>query len=163
LAWLILTAGAGMGAEVEKLLNLKTDNSKTNMVITSQTMTFDYKRLIAVFENDVKVVDPRLAIDSDKMTVLFERDNTVKSVTAQGSVVIRQQDKTATCDKAVYLKQSDEIMLMGSAKLIRGKDYVAGNTITFWLNEDKVRCEPGRLVIYPQSNEKPLAGVGGKK
>ena len=39
--------------------------------ITSKRLTFDYKRSIAIFEEDVVVVDPQLRIEADNLTVLF--------------------------------------------------------------------------------------------
>lgn len=126
-------------------------------VITAKRLTFDYKRFIAVFEDEVVVEDPKVRIESDQMTVIFHRTNDVKSVTATGNVRMKSQDKVATCKKAVYLADTEEVLLTGDAVLSRGRDRVSGDRITFYLNQERVICEPGRLVIFPQE------GGGGWK
>jgi lipopolysaccharide export system protein LptA len=134
--------------------------TQTNTVITSRILDFDYQRYIAVFEGDVVVVDPRIRIESDKLTVLFDKGNEIKSATAVGDVHLYHEDKTATCRKAIYLAKSGEVLLTGDARLVRGQDSVTGTKITFWLNEDRVTCQPGRLTIFPRSDEGEGDGAG---
>ena len=58
--------------------------------------------------------------------------------------------------------QTGEVVLIGSARLSRGTDALEGDKITFWINEERVICEPGRLVIFPRSREAlSLPGRGG--
>lgn len=120
--------------------------------ITSGQLTYDYKRSIAVFEHDVVVVDPQVRIESDTLTVLFGGTNEIKSVTALGNVRMFSEGRTAAARKAIYIAASGEILLTGDAKLSRANDTVEGDEITFWLNEERVLCKPGRLVIYPDEN-----------
>lgn len=121
----------------------------TNTVITAETLTFDYGRMVGVFEGDCVVVDPQVRLACDKLTVMFEGSNEVKSVTAAGNVRVFHLDKSATADRAVYIARTGEIELTGNAHLFRDKDTISGNTITFWLNEERVICKPARLTIYP--------------
>jgi len=117
--------------------------------ITSDQLTYDYRRSIAIFEDNVVAVDPQVRIESDTLTVLFGSTNEIKSVTALGNVKIRSEGKTAECRKAIYIAATGEILLTGNAKLTRANDSVMGDQITFWLNEERVLCKPGHLVIYP--------------
>jgi len=119
-------------------------------VITSGQLTYDYKRSIAVFEEDVVVEDPQVRIESDTLTVMFDQTNDIKSVTSLGNLRISSENRRAQCRKAIYLARRGEILLNGDAKLYRDRDMLAGNQITFWLNEERVLCKPGRLVIHPQ-------------
>lgn len=128
-----------------------------NTEITAKTLSFDYKRYVALFEGDVVVVDPQLRMEADRLSVIFEGSNQVKSVTASGNVRLRHEDKTATCERAIYLAQAGEVTLMNSAVLSRGDDRVMGEKIVFWMHEDRMSVTPGRLIIGPQSN----AGGGG--
>jgi lipopolysaccharide export system protein LptA len=138
----------------------------SNTVITADTLSFDYNRMIAVFEGNVVAVDPEVRIDCDRLTVIFDGSNQVKSVTAIGNVRVKQGEKRATCDQAIYVARIGEIELRGNAHLYRGKDEISGNKITFWLDEERMLCEPGRLVIFPGSRDAggdllPVPG-GGK-
>ena len=121
-------------------------SSKT--IITSNEMSYDYKRSIAIFQDNVVVIDPQVRLEADALTVLFGSTNEIKSVTAVGNVRIKSDDKAATCNKAIYLAQSGKIFLTGNARLIRNNDTLEGKQITFWLNEERVLCKPGRLTIY---------------
>ena len=117
-------------------------------VITSGELTYDYKRSIAIFQEDVVVQDPQVRMESDMLTVLFGATNDIKSVTAVGNVRLRSGDKRASCNKAIYIARTGEILLSGKAVLMRQTDRLEGKQITFWLNEERVVCKPGRLVIH---------------
>jgi lipopolysaccharide transport protein LptA len=118
-------------------------------VVTSKRLTFDYARMIARFERNVRVRDPRYTLYAKKLTVLFTSTNTVKSVTALGNVRMTQADKRATCNKAVYLARSGDVILSGEATVSRERDIVRGDVITFNLYSEKMTSTPGHLQIYP--------------
>jgi len=128
-------------------------------VITSKTLQFDYGRFIAVFEGDVVVEDPQIRMEADRMNIVFEGSNTIKSVTASGNVRIWQDDKIATCQRALYVAKSGEIILRGDATLKRGEDSVAGEEITFWMNEERMTCTPGRLIISSKGQSGGAADI----
>jgi len=123
----------------------------TNTVITSDYMEFDYQRQIAVFEGHVVVVDPEIRMKSDRMTVIFSDDKDVKQATASGNVTIENADIRATCDRAVYSRVRGEILLTGNAVLTRDRDTVSGDKITYWIDTERMECEPVTMVISPSS------------
>lgn len=146
------TYGMGLGLwAVLTTLAVAQPTTVGNTTITAQTLSFDYKRFIAVFENNVVVVDPDVRMEADRLNVVFEGSNSLKSVSASGNVHLWHQDKEATCQRAVYVSRSGEVVLRGDAVLSRGDDRVMGDEITFWLHEDRMTCTPGRLIIGPQS------------
>ena len=141
-------------------------NKTTKTVITADEMSYDYKRSIAIFQDNVVVDDPQVNLESDTLTVLFNSTNEIKSITAVGNVVITSEDKKATCNKAIYIAQTGEVLLSGNAVLHRASDTLEGRQITFWVNEERVLCKPGKLIIYSdkdRSSEDILKPGGGKK
>jgi len=128
--------------------------------VTAQRLSFDYKRYIAVFEEDVIVEDPEVRIEADKLVVIFDQANEIRSATALGNVRIRNEDRVATCGKAIYIKKNGEVILTVDPELKRGDDMVKGDKITFWLNEDRMVCEPGMLVIH-SGDEGGSKGIPG--
>jgi len=134
-------------------------------VITAKRGSFDYKGSIAEFVGDVKVVDPEVTMQSDKLTVFFDGSNEVKSVMALGNVRLRYQGKTATCAKAVYIAQDGYIAMTGDATIRDGKDTIVGKVIQIWIHDEKMTVEPGRLVIYPDEGKKSplLKSPGGRR
>ncbi len=150
LSVLCLISGIGM-AGTNKVVKITTNNLQKT-TITADQMTYDYKRSIAVFQDNVVVIDPQVQLVADTLTVLFDNTNDIKSITAIGDVHIKSEDKTASCNKAIYIASTGEILLTGNAKLTRGEDTLEGKRITFWLNEEKVLCTPGRLVVHSEKN-----------
>ena len=140
---------------------LAQDEGTNKTIITSERLTYDYKKYTAVFESHVVVIDPRMNLESDELRVIFNKTNDVKSITAIGNVHLKSEDKTGTCNKAVYLAETQEVILTGNARLIRGQDTVTGDCITFALNEDRVVVEGGtQLTLFPEDKSskpaKPL-------
>lgn len=133
-------------------------------VVTAKQLSYDYKRSIADFDGDVVVVDPQVRLKADKMTIIFDKTNEVKSITSLGNVVIDSEDKRATCDKAVYIAKTGEVIMTGNAKLTKGEDVVTSERITFFLNDETVKAErsagnpDGRVkfIFTPQENKENL-------
>ncbi len=125
-------------------------------VITSDKLTFDYKKHYALFEDNVVVVDPQMKLMSERMTVTFNESNKVESIRAEGKVVIVQEDKTANSDLALYNVDTGEIVLTGHPTVTRGKDVLRGEKITFWRDENRMRVEKGATLFLQN------AGKGGK-
>lgn len=129
-------------------------SAQTNTVITSDEMEFDYKRSVATFERNVKVTDPQMTINADRIQMLFDGTNSVKSVTATGNVKIWQADKVATSKKAVYTAATGEITLTGNVLVTRGQDTLATEEVIFWVNDNRMRCpKPVRMVISQQAQD----------
>ena len=129
-------------------------------VITADRLSYDYKTCTALLEGHVVATDPRLKIESDELRATFSSTNQLKSATAIGNVRLRSEDKTATCNRAVYLTENQQVTLTGNARLVRGRDTVTGDRIIFYLDEDRVVVEGGtQLVVFPDSKggENPLA------
>lgn len=116
-------------------------------VITANRMAFDYKRRIAEFNDNVVVNDPQIRMTADALTVIFSSTNEIKSVTASGNVHIYYQTNEATCKRAIYVAKEAKITLIGDAKLNRGGESLASSEITFWLNDDRVKTGPAKLIM----------------
>lgn len=121
----------------------------TNTVITAAKLSFDYKKRVSTFEGDVAVVDPEVRMASDVMSVTFTEKNDVEQVRASGNVKIWQGERVAKCDRAVYDATEGKVVLIGNAELNRGKDVIQGKRITFWVNEERMECEPAMMMIHP--------------
>jgi lipopolysaccharide export system protein LptA len=129
-------------------------------VITSDSLTFDYKRSIAMFEGNVAVSDPQMRMTAERLNVVFDSTNSVKSVVAIGRVRLWQAEKTANCERAVYVAKTGEIILRGNATVQRAKDAVRGDQIIFYLNDDRMTCTPGHLTVFPEADD--LSGLDGR-
>jgi lipopolysaccharide export system protein LptA len=55
----------------------------------------------------------------------------------------------ASCDKAVYTRATEQLVLTGNARLLRGENSVIGDRIDIWLNDERMEVTPGTVVFKP--------------
>lgn len=123
-------------------------------VITAERLIFDYKNKYALFENDVVVMDPRMQMSAKKLTVTFTDKGDASVIKAEGGVLLTQGDKKAKANVATYDVATGKIVLAGGKpRVMRGRDLLEGDVITFWRDEQRLECQPrARLVIYPDDS-----------
>lgn len=126
----------------------------TNTVITSQRMEVDYYRNVVFFDEDVKIIDPMVTMTADKMTVLFESTNQLKSATAHGNVHFVGDAMTAECEKAVYIAGGERVIMTGGAAITSDEGgRLLGDKITMWSEGGRIVSEPGLLIIPEKRKE----------
>ena len=145
-AWLGLALAVSASGEASMQMTNGT-------VITSKKLTFDYRNHVAVFEKDVVVTDPSVKIESDRLTVVFEKDNNPDKIIAMGNVRITTEDKRAVCERAVYQVKLGRLDLAGNPVVRRGQDVLKGRLLTFWKDQEKVEGEDVHLEMYMQGEE----------
>lgn len=128
--------------------SLEADPNAT--IVTSDKLTFDYKKRFALFEGTVVVNDPRLQLQTDRLTLIFTEDGRVSTIKAEGKVLLSQDDKKARSDIATYDVISGKIVLAGGPpQVMQGRNIMEGEVITFWRDEQRVECRPrARLIVY---------------
>ena len=142
--WVVM-AGILMVAGMVPVSGQKT---KGDLVITSDTLTYDYTNKYAIFQGKVVVTDPTMTMKSDKMTVYFGTSNSIQTIVAVGSVVIKQVGKTATGTKASYSADQEVLVLTGlPAQIVSESGTATGKKITYWINEDRVVIDRAKMAI----------------
>jgi lipopolysaccharide transport protein LptA len=141
-AAILMAAVSGWAAEKAGAVTSET-------TITSRRLDFDYSKRTAVFEGNVVVTDVRVTIKADQMTALFSTNNQPEMITAVGNVVIEQEDRQATCERATYSVRSGLLVLTGKPVVRRGEELMSGSRIIFSRDDDKVKCEDAVLRIAP--------------
>lgn len=134
--------------EKQRLLS-QYDGSITNTVVTADYMEYNYEKMTAELKNNVKIKDSRIYMESDLIRIFFYKDNNIKSISAIGNVKIVQDNKIALSNKALYFGDEGKILMIGNAFLIRDDEYMKGKRITFFIDNQRVICEPGMLVFHP--------------
>lgn len=137
----------GLGLLLVGLVTYAQAAEKT--VITSDTLLFDYQRSIAVFEGNVRVVDPQVTMTCQKLYVYFDENNQIDSVVARENVHIIQADRHARAGRAVYRAAEGSIVLTEDARLQRGVEELQGDEIQIFTTSEKVIAKPARLVVIP--------------
>ena len=124
-------------------------------VITSEKLTFDYKKHYALFEVNVVVVDPEMKILADKMTVFFDDNNRTKTIKCEGEVYIIQDDKKAKAQQATYDVETGKIVLTGNPQITQEKNILTGDVVTFFRDDNRLLVEPrAKLVFFPNGTSR---------
>jgi lipopolysaccharide export system protein LptA len=131
-------------------------------VITSDRLTFDYQKQFALFEKNVVVVDPEMRLYADRMTVRFGADNKAQEIKAEGRVHIIQADKESRSELAIYNLIQGVIILTGKPQVIRGKDILTGDKITFWRDQNRMIVEPRARLILQSEPGTDRPGIKGE-
>ncbi|HEY5627384.1 MAG TPA: LptA/OstA family protein [Nitrospira sp.] len=151
--------------------------------VTSQKMTFKNQQSQAVFDGAVVLTRGSLVVYSDRMVVSFrgqgpEGNGSVKmgepakepvqargpdrvsnrdvsQIEATGRVKIERDAGNATCQKAVYYRDEDKIVLTGDPVAWEKGTRVSGKRITMFLSEDRTVVDGGSHVrIEPDGGAK---------
>jgi lipopolysaccharide export system protein LptA len=137
---LLLIPGAALAAQETRPAGL------TSLHITADRLTANQNNQHVVFSGHVIALYDGKKITSDQLQVFYDRgsepieigntDNSgVKKVIASGNVFIEFEDKTATCDQAVYVAATSVMILSGTeVKLRSDTNYITGTKIT--INQD---------------------------
>ncbi len=150
-------------------------------IITADNLHGDYAHNVGTFEGNVLVVDPRMTVRADRMTVFFGATNvvttvgattttnttrSVQKIIADGGVVITTPDnKKTNSDHAEYTANDGKVVLTGHPRAESADGIVTGNKITFWRDSQRMDVENSqtetnrpRLLIYPEEQRKQNEG-----
>jgi lipopolysaccharide export system protein LptA len=175
LIWVTTTAAL---AAVEPAANGTADQAPGTTVI-SKRMTFKNQENQAVFDGAVVLTRGTLVVYSDRMVVSFGNqeagaepkagknpttpakgpetvsNRAVTQIEATGRVKIERDAGNATCQKAVYYRDEDKIVLTGDPVAWDKGTRVSGKRITMFLGEDRTVVEGGSHVrIEPEGGAK---------
>ena len=146
------TVGKKKKAKKEKGASARTGR---DAVITSERTDYDRKEGIILFDRNVFVDDELYQMHADRLFVFLDGTNDLKRIVAIGNVSITNEQRTASCSRAVFTKAASKIVMYGdeasNAKLSdpsqRG-GVAEGKKITFWLDAEQVEVE-GSAVRLP--------------
>jgi len=122
--------------------------------ITSDRMEANNRNQTVTFMGNVVAKREDMVIFSNQISTLYTKEGEIIKIIAHGNVKINQNDRIATCQEAIFLQQSQKIVLTGNPKVWQGNNIVKGEKITILLNEDKIEIQGGKqnrvnAIIYP--------------
>jgi len=139
---LLLVSSTGLAAQTDSTIALN------EAVIYSEKLDVYYDKQSAVFTKNVEFLDKTMELYSDKLTVLFAKKKTVKSLEAMNTVgevkVIlysENKDKTIAQAKTVsYNAKTQKVTLVGNASVVSSGYRLSGNNkITFNLKNGEIK------------------------
>ena len=131
-------------------------DEKKPIDIVSDTMEgFDQEKYV-VFKGNVVAKQEDLFIFSDMIEAhMNEETNEIQKAYAKGNVKIVKKERTATCNEATFNNMNGEMILKGNVIVYSGQDKLTGETVTYYVNEDRVVVEgekekKARMTVVPK-------------
>jgi lipopolysaccharide export system protein LptA len=114
-------------------------DKKKPVDIVSDTMEGFDKEKYVLFKGSVIAKQEDLYIFADTIEAYMSGDtNEIEKAVAKGNVKIVKQERTATCREALFENAKGEITLKGNVIVYQGQDKLSGDTIIYFVNEDRV-------------------------
>jgi len=111
-----------------------------------------------IFVGHVKAVQGEIALSCDHLEAFYPTGKSdPDKITALGNISVKERDRTATCDDAVFYRAEDRIVCNGKpAQLTQECDRVTGNRITFQVDTEKLEVEGNsRVEVRPCAQSAP--------
>jgi len=122
--------------------------------ITADKMEVLESEGLVVFTGHVKAIKKDLKVWANKLYVYYNKNKgqrNIYKIIALGQVIIKKQGWKGYCDKAVYFKDQNKLVLEGNPKVWYKNDLVEGDIITVYFNEDRSEVlakGEGRVKVY---------------
>lgn len=121
---------------------------KQPIVITSQSLTADNKKNIAIFEGSVVAKSEEITIYSDKMTVHSDAEgNNITKLHADGNVKVHKNDTALFADEAIYFNDEEKIIFTGNPKAVQKGNVITGSEIIFYIEDERAIVQKSRVVL----------------
>lgn len=130
-------------------------DGKSQIIISSETLTADNKNNTAVFEGNVVAKTDDITMYSDKMIVSYDsKDSKIIKIHALGNVKVHNEERALFSKEAIYINNEEKIIFTGNPKVIEGENMITGKQIIFFLKDNRAVVEKSRMVIQnrPEKN-----------
>lgn len=123
--------------------------------IRSDRVVYDEAQALAEFDGNVRVRDPRAAMNCEKVLLHLKAGSEIDWIEALSGVIIRSGDRKALAERASYMAAEGKFVLEGDPKVKQGRNVMTGDRITFWQDTRRMVCEPNaRVLLYPDAEMK---------
>ncbi len=166
--WVWAADDDGMSAARDALISPKKGGTEQmelrDTKITADKMEYNYKEAVAIMTDNVVVDDARFNMTSDRLYVFMDGTNSLSQLVVMGNVKVTNENRRAVCDKAVYTKAENRLILVGNAKLVNtdknGKESsVAGDKITIWTDDQRMEVFPRPVLTIPAGATDGMKGM----
>ncbi len=130
-------------------------DGKSQIIISSDTLTADNKNNTAVFKGNVVAKTDDITMYSDKMIVSYDsKDSKIIKIHALGNVKVNNEERALFSQEAIYIDNEEKIIFTGNPKAIEGDNMITGKQIIFFLKDNRTLVEGSRMVIQsrPEKN-----------
>lgn len=148
-------APAAATKEPAKQIDAEKKRLKKPVTVDSDSLEADNAKGIVIFKGNV-IAEEEFILCADTLSISYgdDKKKEIREIVATGGVKIFQAGKTATAGKAVYDRAAGKMVLTGKPRIKQCGDEVAGERITFNVDDETAFVEAGgssrvRAVIAP--------------
>jgi lipopolysaccharide export system protein LptA len=154
--------------------NFPNKQSDKPMEITSNSMDVLKDKKLVVFSGNTKVMQGNSVLKSDKLFFYYKygpdkkqkngiletnKTGKIERIEAKGNVYLNHEEKIATGDEAIYLRDSNKVIMTGNATLNDGKSSIKGDRVIVFLDENRGIVEGTtqkrvKASVYPKDVKK---------
>ena len=146
---LVITAGDGFAQNKTPGGTLPEEEK---IHITADQLVASQNNQMVVFSGNVKAIRGKMTITSDNLNVFYADPknksgkglgkDSIERIVADGNVTITMEEKTATCDQAVYQTSTRVMTLTGkNTRIQSGNNYITGNTVTIYQDTGQITVD----------------------
>jgi len=148
---LSLTGGvASLLAQNTPIPNLADQPAPGNTVIDSDELHMDEAKHTSVYTGHVVVTGTNFKMTCQEMTVLFDNENKVATITGTGDVVIIQPGRITHSGEARYFHDEDKIVLTVSPVINNNGNILSASKIIIFRNKQSISTEgPAHTILAP--------------
>jgi lipopolysaccharide export system protein LptA len=136
--------------------------TRDNGTIKSDLLTVTYEEQAVPNNTGTPPTSTTTVPASEKENATTRRRQRIKEAIAEGSVEITSANGNATCKKAIFNESKRTVILSGDAVMRDGDSVVKGQTVTVYLDENRVTVE-GTAETRPEMQLNPKNDEKGKK
>jgi lipopolysaccharide export system protein LptA len=148
----------------------KDGSAEKPIVIYSDTLELDQQKKIIVFSGAVQAKSEDMEVECHEMIVYYlddpaknksnvDYDFRIGKIIASGDVIIKPSaGGKALAGKAVFYQDEQKVVLTENPSIQQGPDFVEGDQITMFLNENRSIIEGGKrkrvkATIFPKEEK----------
>lgn len=160
--FLLLMPIGGVGAPpLEAKKDSRVDSGKPKPIkIDADRLDANNEKRMVTFTGNVVAVQEDRVIKADRLILHFKKETQtgpaavrdplrggeLDRIEAKGRVNIQMEERTATGDDAVFIQDTQQIILTGNATLREGPNLVKGEKVTVFLEENRGMVEGSEKV-----------------
>lgn len=109
----------------------------------------------AVWRGEVVARRADVVVRCDKLTAELTADDRVKFLTCEGHAEVTQGEKWAAGERAVFDNAKGILVVTGDPKARMGKTEIRGESVTFLIDEDRMKIQKPRGRIDARDLKRP--------
>jgi lipopolysaccharide export system protein LptA len=126
-----------------------------NTEIRSDRLVYNEDQALAEFDGNVRLRHPKASLNSQKVRLHLKESNKIDWIEALYEIIIQSDDRKALADRATYHADEGKFTLEGDPKIMLGQNVMTGDRIIFWLETERMVCDPNaRVMFYPDEEMK---------